>query len=262
MAPLPLGVPRKAVFQIVDRGTGIATSASMESPYRDSSWAVVDHEECTCTHACFACRKQVIDLAREASATRARRRLGVVALLGTGLLLGTFTYECLGLTGAIERLGEATRQSNAVAARRPAPPPRPSAPAPVPPLTPSPREMRAAFESDLRPAIVRVSDTMFLVDRRFVDIVLEDQADLMRTARIVPEIVNGKTYPRLFGVRPNTLLGMLGFENGDRLESINGFDLSTPERALEAYARLRTADHLEARVERGARVVKLVYELW
>ena len=33
-------------------------------------------------------------------------------------------------------------------------------------------------------------------------------------------------------------------ENGDRLQTINGFDMTSPEKALEAYARLRTADHL------------------
>ena len=67
----------------------------------------------------------------------------------------------------------------------------------------------------------------------------------MRQARIVPEQENGKVVGiRLFGVRPDTLLGMLGMENGDRLQNINGFDMTSPEKALEAYARLRTADHL------------------
>jgi general secretion pathway protein C len=233
-------------------------SENMESPYRDSSWAADVHEECTCVHACFACRTRVADLAREASGARARRRLGTVALLAMGALAGTFAYECIGLTRAIERLSEATRQSSTVALQRPALPP----PAPVPRTMPSPRALQVSFESALRPAIIRESDTTFLIDRRLVDLVLEDQASLVRSARIVPEMVDGRTYPRLFGVRPYTLLGMLGFQNGDRLESINGFDLSTPERALEAYARLRTADFLEARVNRGGKVVKLSYEMW
>ena len=80
---------------------------------------------------------------------------------------------------------------------------------------------------------------------------MENQADLMRSARIVPEQENGKTVGiRLFGVRDGTLLGVLGMENGDRLQQINGFDMSSPEKALEAYARLRTADHLTVQVNR------------
>ena len=73
----------------------------------------------------------------------------------------------------------------------------------------------------------------------------------MRQARIVPEKENGKVVGiRLFGVKPDTLLGTLGMENGDRLEKINGFDMASPEKALEAYARLRTADHLTVSVNR------------
>lgn len=177
-----------------------------------------------------------------------------IALLAGSALVGAFTCECIGLTSAIDRLTEATGQANALALRRPSAPPPPRASAPVPPLEPSPRPLLAA--------IVRESDTEYLLDRRLVDIVLEDQADLMRSVRVVPAFVNGRTYPRLFGIRPDSLLGLLGFHDGDYLESINGFDLSTPERALEAYARLRTADRLEARVERGGRNVTLSYRLW
>ena len=88
--------------------------------------------------------------------------------------------------------------------------------------------------------------------QRFVlDGFLENQADLMRTARIVPEQENGKTVGiRLFGIRSDSFLGALGFENGDRLERVNGYDMASPEKALEAYARLRTADHLTVQVNR------------
>jgi general secretion pathway protein C len=178
-----------------------------------------------------------------------------IAVLATGVLVGTFAFECTGLTSAIERLTEATRQSNAVALRQPPPPTRASAAATVPPVVPSPPVALFPW------AIVRESDTEYLLDRRLLDLVLEDQANLMKSVRVVPSTAHGKTYPRLFGARSDSLLGMLGFRDGDLLESINGFDLSTPERALEAYARLRSADVLEARVSRGGRIVTLLYRL-
>jgi hypothetical protein len=69
--------------------------------------------------------------------------------------------------------------------------------------------------------------------------------------RIVPELQAGRVIGlRLFGIRPEMLLGHLGLRNGDRLEAINGFDIATPEKALEAYARLRTASRLSLRVVR------------
>ena len=58
---------------------------------------------------------------------------------------------------------------------------------------------------------------------------------------------------RLFGIRPDTLLGSIGLENGDRLETINGFKMSSPEKALEAYTRLRAADGLTLQVDRGGK---------
>ncbi len=80
----------------------------------------------------------------------------------------------------------------------------------------------------------------------------------VRAVRVVPERKNGKIIGlRLFGVRSDTVLGMLGLKNGDRLESINGFDLATPEGALEAYARLRTAEHLSLQLNRSGRPMNI-----
>jgi general secretion pathway protein C len=128
----------------------------------------------------------------------------------------------------------------------------------APPPTPAPAPGAAAVvggasavPADIASKIQKVSATEFNVDRQVVDKILENQAELMRSARIVPEQENGKVVGiRLFGIRPETLLGTLGLENGDRLQTINGFDMASPEKALEAYARLRTADHLTVQVNR------------
>jgi general secretion pathway protein C len=105
--------------------------------------------------------------------------------------------------------------------------------------------------ADIASKIQKVSGNEFNVDRQVVDKILENQAELMKSARIVPEQENGKVVGiRLFGIRADTLLGTLGLENGDRLQTINGFDMASPEKALEAYARLRTADHLTVQVNR------------
>lgn len=231
----------------------------MQSPYRDSSWALTDHEECRCSHACSACRARIAKLAREAGAARARRRLTAIAVLAIGGLLGVFSYESVGLTSAIERLTEATGEASIVALRSPPVPAVATAAKFRPPPDASPAVVRSA---PLWPAIIRESDTVYLIDRRLIDVVLEEQASLMRSVRVVPSFVDGKTYPRLLGVRPDSLLGLLGFRDGDCLESINGFDLTTPDRALEAYAHLRTSDSLEATVRRRGQTVTLRYRVW
>jgi general secretion pathway protein C len=119
-----------------------------------------------------------------------------------------------------------------------------------------------ALDPTIAKGIQKISATEFKVDRGVVDKILENQADLMRQARIVPEQENGKMVGiRLFGVRPDTLLGVLGMENGDRLQTINGFDMTSPEKALEAYARLRTADHLTVQVNRKGQNTNLDYNI-
>ena len=120
----------------------------------------------------------------------------------------------------------------------------------------------AKVPDDISSKIQKVSETEFNVDRSVVDKILENQAELMRSARIVPEQKDGKVVGiRLFGIRPDTLLGTLGFQNGDRLETINGFNMSSPEKALEAYARLRTAQSLTVKVNRRGKPMSIDFRI-
>ncbi|WP_394848800.1 general secretion pathway protein GspC [Pendulispora brunnea] len=138
-------------------------------------------------------------------------------------------------------------------AKPPPPPPVPSAPV---------RGGAPSVSPDIAKGIQKLSATEFNIDRGVVDKILENQAELMRQARIVPVQENGKVVGiNLFGVRPDTLLGQLGMENGDRLQKINGFDMASPEKALEAYARLRMADHLTVSINRRGQDVNLDYNI-
>ena len=139
-----------------------------------------------------------------------------------------------------------------------------AAPAPAPVATSSAPVTSGAkpLSDDIKKGIQKVGPNEYNIDRGVVDKILENQADLMRQARIVPEQENGRVVGiRLFGVRPDTLLGTLGMENGDRLQTINGFDMSSPEKALEVYARLRTADKLTVQVNRKGQNLNLDYNI-
>jgi general secretion pathway protein C len=146
-------------------------------------------------------------------------------------------------------------------------PPPGAAPAPTPTPaveTPPPTTGRgpSPVPADIASKIQKISDSEYHVDRSVVDKILENQADLMRSARIVPEQKDGKVLGvRLFGIRPDTLLGTLGLQNGDRLETINGFNMASPEKALEAYARLRTANNLNVKVTRRGAPLSIDYRI-
>jgi general secretion pathway protein C len=116
--------------------------------------------------------------------------------------------------------------------------------------------------ADMAAKIHKISETQFDIERSLVDQVLENQAELMKSARIVPEKEGDKVVGiRMFGVRPDSLLGTLGIENGDRLQSINGFEMSDPQKALEAYARLRSADKLSVTVNRRGKPMTIDFSI-
>jgi general secretion pathway protein C len=115
---------------------------------------------------------------------------------------------------------------------------------------------------ELAAKIHKVSETEFNVERSVVDQILENQAELMRSARIVPDKEGDKVVGiRLFGVRPDSLLGTLGLENGDRLSSINGFEVSDPSRVLEAYGRLKNADRLSVSINRKGKPMTIDFNI-
>ena len=144
-------------------------------------------------------------------------------------------------------------------AAQPAPQPAVAAPAPN---APPARGGAKGVPADIASKIQKVSESEFNVDRSVVDKILENQAELMRSARIVPEQQNGKVVGiRLFGIRPETLLGTLGFQTGDRLETINGFNMASPEKALEAYARLRTASNLNVKINRRGKPMSIDFRI-
>ncbi len=106
------------------------------------------------------------------------------------------------------------------------------------------------------PGIVRRSATEIEIDRATLDRLLESQAELGK-ARVIPE----KEGVRLLAVKPGSVLAQIGLESGDRLETINGFSIANPQEALEAYARLRGADHLTLHLTRNGRPLNLDYSI-
>ena len=147
------------------------------------------------------------------------------------------------------------------------PPPPPAPPQPVAqpggPPPGMPQDMGVPkIPPEIEKGIQKVDDTNFNIDRIVVDKIIENQAELMKTARIVPEQVNGKTIGiKLLNIRSDTLLGKLGLQAGDILQTINGFDMTSPEKALEAYAKLRTAPEIQVGVVRGGKPTNIVFAI-
>jgi general secretion pathway protein C len=117
-------------------------------------------------------------------------------------------------------------------------------------------------DEELTDGIEKLSDTRFNIQRGLVDKVLANQGSLMRTARVIPHEENGRVVGvKLYGIRRNSLLGRLGIRNGDMLRTINGFDMTSPDSALEAYSTLRSADKLTLAVKRQNNEMTIEYNI-
>jgi general secretion pathway protein C len=118
------------------------------------------------------------------------------------------------------------------------------------------------LEIDVGKQIAKVGPNEYVIERSAVDRILEAQAELMKQ-RIVQEKEGDRVVGvRVFGIKSGSVLSMLGIENGDRLETLNGFEMSNPEKMLEAYARLRGgADKLQIHLTRNGKPTNVDYTI-
>jgi len=138
----------------------------------------------------------------------------------------------------------------------PAPATAPPKPRPVAKAAPAGPDGDLLADADR--SVKRVDDRHFQVERGLLDKLLADPMALSRAARVTPAVDAGKAQGfRLSGVRDGSLVTKIGLQNGDVIQSINGFELTSPDKVLEAYARLRSASTLAITVARSGAPVEL-----
>jgi general secretion pathway protein C len=100
------------------------------------------------------------------------------------------------------------------------------------------------------------------VERQLVEKLLNNTAALATAARFVPSMKDGKPNGfKLYAIRPNSIFGKIGLQNGDTIKAINGNEMSSPDRALEVYTKVRNASHLSVQVERRGENLTLDYTI-
>ena len=115
-----------------------------------------------------------------------------------------------------------------------------------------------ALTQEVLRSIREISPAEHAITQRGLELFLDNEPVLLRSARIVPELASGKPIGvRLFGVRADGVLGRLGFENGDRVERVMGKSLGTPEQALEAFGAMRQAKVITIDISRRGTPKKL-----
>jgi general secretion pathway protein C len=108
----------------------------------------------------------------------------------------------------------------------------------------------------------KVSDNLYTIDKQVIDGALSNLNNLATQARMVPSFRNGVANGfKLFQIQPGSLYSSIGIENGDVITKINGYEINSPDKALEIYQKLRDAAHLTIELDRNGQNVKKDYNI-
>ena len=110
--------------------------------------------------------------------------------------------------------------------------------------------------------IKATSENEYEVPKSEIDKTLSNLNDVAMQARIVPAFKDGVAQGfKLFSIRPDSIYTKIGIQNGDVIKRINGYDLNSPEKALEIYSKLKEASRIDIEVERNGASVRKTYNV-
>ena len=111
-------------------------------------------------------------------------------------------------------------------------------------------------------SIKPTGENEYEIPRAEIDKTLSNLNDVAMQARIVPAFKDGVAQGfKLFSIRPDSIYTKIGIQNGDVIKRINGYELNSPEKALEIYSKLKEAARIDIEVERNGASVKKTYNV-
>ncbi len=110
--------------------------------------------------------------------------------------------------------------------------------------------------------IKAIGENEYEVQRSEIDNTLSDLNKVAMQARIVPAFKDGQAQGfKVFSIRPDSIYSRIGVQNGDVIRRINGFEMNSPEKALEVYSKLKDSSRIDIELERNGTPVKKTYNV-
>ena len=115
-------------------------------------------------------------------------------------------------------------------------------------------------DGDKSKGVSKISETEYSIEREEVDRVLGNLSEVATKARIVPSFKNGKPNGfKLFSIKPGSIYSKIGLRNGDVIQSINGYEMNSPDKALEIYQKLKDSTSITVDIQRRGRAMTMNY---
>jgi len=110
--------------------------------------------------------------------------------------------------------------------------------------------------------IKKLAENRYEIPKGVIDRSLTDLNAIATQARIVPSFKNGVANGfKLFSIQPGSLYSSIGIDNGDVIQRINGYEINSPDKALEIYQKLREAAHITIDIERNGQTIRKDYNV-
>jgi general secretion pathway protein C len=111
-------------------------------------------------------------------------------------------------------------------------------------------------------SVRQISENNYAIAKKELDSQLSNLSELATKARIVPSFKNGVSNGfKLFSIVPDSLYAQIGIQNGDVVHKINGYEMNSPDKALEIYQKLRDAARIEVELERRGEMIRKQYTI-
>lgn len=110
--------------------------------------------------------------------------------------------------------------------------------------------------------VKQLGDNRYEVQHRLIESSLSNLNTVATQARIVPSFRNGAANGfKVFSIQPGSLYAAIGVENGDVIQKINGYEINSPDKALEVYQKLRDSRHITLEIERNGQALRKEYNV-
>jgi len=102
----------------------------------------------------------------------------------------------------------------------------------------------------------------FVIDQRALNAALDNPAQAMSDARLLPSQKDGKVEGfRASEVKPNGVFSMIGIKNGDVLLRLNDFPMDSPDKALQSFIALKGQNRLKLDIIRDGQPQTFNYDI-
>lgn len=130
----------------------------------------------------------------------------------------------------------------------------PMSPPPAAPAQPGPPQGGVS--------VANVGGGNFVIDQRALNAALDNPAQAMSDARLLPSQKDGKVEGfRASEVKPNGLFALVGVKNGDVLLRLNDFPMDSPDKALQSFIALKGQSKLKLDLIRDGQPATFNYDI-